>query len=125
MGSWQGGVSDGTTLWFVNFDFTNLSQSNAIAYTASNQARDSSKDISLGDGILIGSLSDNTTLWFIDFLDNDAVAYTASTRARDSSKDITLGDGDWDGGVSDNTTLWFVEDDNNNAVCLYSINSGT
>ena len=87
-----------------------------FAYTASTQARDSSKDISLGTGSWRGGVSDGTTLWFVENDNSIAIAYNASTQARDSSKDISLGTGSWNGGLSDGTTLWFVEDDNNNAV---------
>ena len=54
---WQGGVSDGTTLWFVNTD-------TARAYVAATGARDSGKDISLGTGTWQGGVSDYDTLWF-------------------------------------------------------------
>ena len=46
-GSWRGGASDGTTLWFVND--TPIKR---VAYVASTRARDSAKDIALGTGVL-------------------------------------------------------------------------
>ena len=102
-GSWQGGLSDGTTLWFVD---TTANQ--ARAYVAATRARDSAKDIALGTGSWGGGASDGITLWFVDNTADQARAYVAATRARDSAKDIALGTGSWAGGLSDGTTLWFV-----------------
>ena len=103
--AWVGGVSDGTTLWFI----TGTSPDTAFAYNASTRAMDSSRDITLGNAAWVGGVSDGTTLWFITTTSPDtAFAYNASTRARDSSRDITLGDSFWVGGVSDGTTLWFI-----------------
>ena len=110
-GSWTGGVSDGTTLWFVNF-----TGNQAVAYVAATRARDSAKDIALLAGDFAGGLSDGTTLWFVDFTLNQARAYVAATRARDSAKDIALGTGSWQGGLFDGTTLWFVDDTSNQAA---------
>ena len=87
-GTWRGGVSDGTTLWFVN----DTTSAIARAYTAATQARDSGRDISLGSGSWTGAVSDGTTLWFVD-LNGTARAYVAATQARDSGKDISLGTG--------------------------------
>ena len=104
--NWQGGVSDGTTLWFID---TLPNPDMAVAYTAATRARDSSRDIALGNIGYVGGVSDGTTLWFITATNPDtAFAYNASTRARDSSRDITLGNSGWQGGVSDGTTLWFI-----------------
>ena len=104
-GLWHSGISDGTTLWFVQEDGT------VHAYTASTRARDSAKDIDLGSGTWRGGNSDQDTLWFIkgDQSASMAEAYTASTRARDSAKDIDLGSGTWNGGAYDGTDLWFVQ----------------
>ena len=65
-GSWFGGVSDGTTLWFVE----QHRQCVEAAYTAATQARDMSRDIDLGTGtwnaaerrteLPCGSLNDTT-----------------------------------------------------------------
>ena len=109
-GDWTGGVSDGTTLWFVN-----SSSNQARAYNASTRARDSSKDISLATGSWTGGVSDGTTLWFVFGNSDQARAYNASTRARDSAKDISLGTGNWTGSVSDGTTLWFVDNNSDQA----------
>ena len=103
-GSWNGGASDGTTLWFID-NTVNI----ARAYVAATRARDSDKDIDLGSGSWNGGASDGTTLWFIDNTSDIAVAYVAATRARDSDLDIALGTGAWQGGVSDGTTIWFVD----------------
>ena len=104
-GGWEGGASDGTTLWFVDRD-TNQ----ARAYVAATRARDSAKDICtrrgrLGRRVLLtaphsGSWRTRAT---------KRVAYVAATRAQDSAKDISLGTGSWTGGVSNGTTLWFVD----------------
>ena len=115
-----GGVSDGTTLWFVTFSANPI----ARAYNASTRARDSSKDITLiGNpaSLRSGVFADNT-LWFIDFQTDIARAYNASTRARDSSKDISLGTGTWYGGASDGITLWFIDDDTDT---VYAYNAST
>ena len=105
-GSWQGAISDGTTLWFIDGGIVNI----ARAYVAATRTRDSSKDISLGIGNWSGGVSDGITLWFIDHTADTARAYVAATQARDSSKDISLGAGVWAAGVSDGITLWFVDD---------------
>ena len=110
-GGWDGAVSDGTTIWFVN-DVTGT----ALAYVASTRARDSSKDISLGTGDLEGAVSDGTTIWFVNNSTDTALAYVASTRARDSSKDISLATGGWEGAVSDGTTIWFVNNGTDTAL---------
>ena len=105
--SWTGGLSDGTTIWFVRND-----PGYAVAYTASTRARNSSLDIDLGTGTnWSGGVSDGTTLWFINNASGirTAVAYTASTRARNSSLDIDFSPGNITGGVFDGTTLWLVE----------------
>ena len=100
------GLSDGTTLWFVDDRYGN----EARAYVAATRARDSAKDISLRHGKLARRLlSDGTTLWFVDSRATSARAYVAATRARDSAKDIDLGTGSWTGGLSDGTTLWFID----------------
>ena len=111
-GSWEGGVSDGTTIWFVD-DGADM----AVAYVAATGVRDSTKDINLGGGSWAGGVSDGTTIWFIESSFTKAVAYVAATRVRDSTKDITLGSGIWQGGVSDGTTIWFVS--NNNMAVAY------
>ena len=111
-GTWRGGASDGTTLWFVDDD-----ADAARAYVASTRARDAASDITLGSGNWSqGGLGDGTTLWFLDNRQDNAVAYTAATGARDSGGDISLGTGAWRGGASDGTTLWFVDDASNEAV---------
>ena len=71
-GSWQGGVSDGTTLWFVN-----NSSDNAVAYVAATRARDSDKDISHTDlsGFLFGGVYANNTIWFVEPEADTAIAF--------------------------------------------------
>ena len=59
-GDTVGGVSDGTTLWFIDRD-----DDEAQAYVAATRARDSAKDIDLGTGSWNGGVSDGTTLWFV------------------------------------------------------------
>ena len=78
-GSWNGAVSDGTTLWFVD-----NTSNRARAYVAATQARDSGRDISLGTVSWLGGVSDGTTLWFVNDTSNTARAYVAATQARDS-----------------------------------------
>ena len=112
---WTGGVSDGTTLWFVNGTDNKAVAYEEIAYKANGRddivmhSRDTSKDITLGAGSWHGAVSNGTTVWFVNNSAGKAIAYTVSTRARDSSKDIDLGSGNWTGGVSDGTTLWFTD----------------
>ena len=108
-GSWQGGASDGSTIWFVD-DTTNR----ARAYRASDGARLSSADITLAPFNWRGGASDGSTLWFIS-ASGAANAYRASDGARLSSADITLGTGSWQGGTSDGSTIWFVDDTTNMA----------
>ena len=121
------GVTDGTTVWFVDSQLDQAATDTARAYVASTRARDSSKDINLGTGGRPHSAtSDGTTLWFVDNVTNVARAYVASTRARDSSKDISLGAGNWAGATSDGTTLWFVDDTANiNAARAYTASTRT
>ena len=114
-GSWSGGASDGTTLWFVN-----RTNDQARCLRSRDQARDSAKDIALGTGAWTGGASDGTTLWFVDDTSNQAIAYVAATRARDAAKDIALGTGAWQGGVSDGTTLWLVIFHERSSGCLRS-----
>ena len=102
-GNFEGGASDGTTIWFVT------GSSTAFAYSVSTRAYDSSKSIALSGSRWNGGTSDGTTIWFVDSAEDEAVAYTASTRARDSSKDIDLGTGIWTGAACDGTTIWFVK----------------
>ena len=110
-GNWRGGVSDGTTLWFVDD-----TSDQARAYVAATRARDAAKDISLGPGEWQGGASDGITLWFLNNTSAEAVAYVAATRARDAAKDISLGTGGWEGGVSDGTTLWLINSSGAEAV---------
>ena len=48
-GNWQGGCSDGTTLWFIR---SSIGLGKRVAYVAATRARDSAKDINLGTGSL-------------------------------------------------------------------------
>ena len=105
--NWSSGVSDGTTVWFVDF-----SNDYARAFNVSTRVRDSSKDINLGSGYWSGGFSNGTTVWFVERYSGQVRAYNASTRVRDSSKDINLGSGSWRGSVSDGTTVWFITGSN-------------
>ena len=114
-GAWTGGLSDGTTLWFIH------NQGNtyrARAYVAATRAPDPGKDIALTarSGWRAG-VSDGTTLWFVN--DAGARAYVAATRARDSAKDISFSGttaGPAQSARSDGTTMWFIHSDRNNRV---------
>ena len=106
-GTWRGGASDGTTLWFVD-----AVADVARAFVAATRARDADKDIDLGSGVFQGGTSDGTTLWFVDGVADVARAFVAATRARDADKDIDLGSGARSGGASDGTTLWFIDNTN-------------
>ena len=111
-GNWQGSVSDGTTVWFIN-----ITTRMAIAYTAATRTRNSAFDIALGTGSWGGSVSDGTTVWFVDNTADMAVAYTAATRTRNSAFDIALvSSGNWMGAGSDGTTVWFVDNTADMAV---------
>ena len=116
--AWHGGVSDGTTLWFID----RSAPDTAFAYNAATRARDASRDITLGNSEWEGGVSDGTTLWFITSTSPDtAFAYNAATRARDASRDITLALGSfWRGGVSDGTTLWFIDSDAPDTAFAYN-----
>ena len=115
--NWVGGVSDGTTLWFIDSDTPDT----AFAYNASTRARDATRDITLGLGNWRGGVSDGTTLWFINEVTPDtAFAYNASTRARDASRDIILSNRTWQGGVSDGTTLWFISASSSDTAFAYN-----
>ena len=83
---WSGGLSDGTTGWFVN-DTADM----AVAYRLSDQSRDAAKDIALGLGLWRDGLSDGTTGWFVNDTADMAVAYRLSDQSRDAAKDIALG----------------------------------
>ena len=112
-GNWQGGASDGITLWFVDG-----AAGFARAYVAATGARDASKDINIGSGVWFGGTSDGTTVWLIVRVGSTytARAYVAATQARDAAKDISFSGGGWSGGASDSTTLWFVNDTTDTAV---------
>ena len=84
-GSWSGGTSDGTTLWFVNQNSTT-----AVAYTGATAARNTGFDITLPNTGFRGGFSDGNIIWFIDDTNNEAVAYTAATRSRATARDFTL-----------------------------------
>ena len=115
---WVGGVSDGTTLWFIS----ETTPDTAFAYTAATLARDASRDIALPSNVgWVGGVSDGTTLWFINTSTPDtAYAYNAATRAYDSSRNFTLGSGTWVGGVSDGTTLWFINSNTPDTAFAYN-----
>ena len=156
-GTWFGGTSDGSTLWFVN-DTTNT----AVAYRASDGARLSGSDISLGTGtgaaarrtaprsvydntdtavprirrgasIGIGHIARHRQLVrrpvgrlhaLVCQRTDTAVAYRASDGARLSGSDISLGTGTWRGGPSDGSTLWFVNDIPNAVAVAYRASDG-
>ena len=109
-GNWYGGASDGTTLWFTDWQY-----SWARAYVAATGARDANKDIDLDIRSQQGGLSDGTTLWFVNDTNDRAYAYVAATQARDASKDIVLESGRQEGGASDGTTLWFLNESSDRA----------
>ena len=104
-GTWTGGASDGTTLWFIDLETPDT----AYAYNAATRNADATRNIAIGNAGWGGVVSDRDTLWFINDNTDTAVAYNASTQARNTNRDITLGDGQWIGGASDGTTLWFID----------------
>ena len=109
---WGGGVSDGTTLWFVD----NTADEARCLRSCNQSARDSAKDIDLATGELdMARTSDGTTLWFVDRhgTDEDIIAYLASDQSRQAADDITHADlaGNLFGGVYANGIAWFVEPD--------------
>ena len=72
-GSWNGGVSDGTTLWFVKGGPT----TSIIAYLASDQSRQSADDITHADlaGSLFGGVYANGIAWFVEPDEDTAIAF--------------------------------------------------
>ena len=89
-GTYNGGCTDGTTIWFINSN-----NNRAEAYIGSTRTRDSSKDISFtrisGFNGYGGCVVRNNTFWIFQF-DNDNYetylhAYNKNTQARDTTKD--------------------------------------
>ena len=113
-GRFGGGVSDGTTLWFLNF-----LDNKAYAWNVSNRQRNSSKDITLGSGTWTAVGYDGTNLWFINRTSDTAIAFSPSTLSAVSGQTISLPSDErirWKGGGSDGTTLWFLSEVDRNTV---------
>ena len=106
---WHGGTSDGTTLWFFHAMTSGISSGVVVAYTASDQSRNSAKDLTLpSTGQWRGAFSDGRRLWFLNAAANQAVAYIIEDLDRDESSDITLpGSVTWTGCASNGNTVWF------------------
>ena len=106
---WHGGTSDGTTLWFFHAMTNGISSGVVVAYTASDQSRNSAKDLTLpSTGQWRGAFSDGRRLWFLNAAANQAVAYIIEDLDRDESSDITLpGSVTWTGCASNGNTVWF------------------
>ena len=117
-----GAASDGTTIWFIDYQSLNV---DAHAYTVVTRARDASKDFNVNnfntqsEG---GATSDGTTIWIIDNIERSvgqgkfARAFRVSTRVSDSSKDISLGAGNFYGAAIAGNTLWFLNNTTNTLV---------
>ena len=141
--------SDGTTAWLLRDDTAPdgapISGRNKIfAYTLSDWARDSSKDITLQaeNDDPMGLWSDGTTIYTTDTVDKKVYAYTLYTTnedgeeefsgANDSTKEFSLFDGGTStlsdgnalpGGLwSDGTTMWVTDGDR--SVYAYTLSSG-
>ena len=113
----HGGISDGTTIWFVN-NTTRI----AVAYSVTTRRADAPKNIALGTGNWSGACYDGTTLWFVDRALSRAVAYNASTRTADTAKNIALVRGSYRGATSNGNILWFLDTDNPDRVYGYTAN---
>ena len=73
----MGGVSDGTTLWFIK----GSSDDDIIAYLASDQSRQTADDITHADlaGSLLGGVYANGTAWFVEPDADTAIAFRQTT----------------------------------------------
>ena len=78
-GSWQGGLSDGTTLWFIKGGGDDA----IIAYLASDQSRQTADDITHADlgGTLNGGVYAIGIVWFVEPDADTSIAFrkTATT----------------------------------------------
>ncbi len=128
--------SDGMTMWVLNYvygeDMNGVDDPNGsgklFAYTLSDGARDTTKEIPLNltsyDGAR-GIWSNGTTIWVSDWIDAKLFAYTLATGARVPASDITLhhlndsAQGIW----SDGTTIW-VAQWNSHRVYAYTLATG-
>ncbi|MDE0614073.1 MAG: hypothetical protein OXI32_06625 [bacterium] len=131
--------SDGTTAWLLRDDTAPdgapISGRNKIfAYTLSDWARDSSKDITLQaqNDDPMGLWSDGTTIYTADTVDKKVYAYTLDTGTNDSTKEFNLFDGG-DSALSDGnalpgglwsngTTMWVTDGDR--SVYAYTLATG-
>ena len=86
-GTWVGGVSDGTTVRFIN-----NSSDRALAWNAGTGVRDEDNDIDLGIANWTGGASDfGTTLWFVNDTSNYARAYSRTTTPPPSGNRLFVG----------------------------------
>ena len=117
-GVWRGAVTDGTTIWAIEF-----TTQKGCAWEAASLDRAAAKDINInslvGGGSWHGAVSDGTTIWFVD-AGGHARAVIISPRSRSHARDIVLGSGSWTGGASDGTTIWFVNQTTGVAVAYSS-----
>ena len=133
VGEYQAGVrwqpegdiwSDGTTMWFVGYDF-NIGSYGLYAYDMATKLRRPEADFeNLGAGEYVpirGISSDGSTMWVADYVDRKLVAYDMSTRARAPTRDIEApqinlnynyrsASGMW----SDGSTIWVADNWYNN-----------
>ena len=119
----QGIWSDDTTMWVADSKLNDK----LYAYTVSTKAKNSSKDIEIGNVNVSakGIHSDGTTIW-VAFNYNSASwlhAYTLSTKARDSNKDFYRGQNTFSWGIwSDGTTMW-VADAGDDKLYAYTVST--
>ena len=141
--------SDGTTAWLLRDDTAPdgapiQGRNKIFAYTLSDWARDSSKDITLQaeNDDPMGLWSDGTTIYTTDTVDKKVYAYTLYTTdendnqvfsgANDSTKEFNLFDGGTStysdgnalpGGLwSNGTTMWVTDGDR--SVYAYTLATG-
>ena len=84
-GSWEGSLTDGTTIWFIDDD-----DNYARAYRVSDQERDRNKDINLGHGNWSGGFYENGRLWFFDVGSGDLYVFNASNLNRFEAIQVEL-----------------------------------
>ena len=117
---WEGGASNGQTIWFMN-DATNQAYGyNAFTYTA-----DTTKDFAfthqLDSSGEDSAVYANGTIWIIAEVQQRAYAYDSFTLVQDTARDIVLsgtGGTDFEAALSDGSTLWFVDNGSNRAFAF-------
>ena len=117
-GNWNGGVSNGTTIWFID-NGTNM----ARAYIAATRVRDATLDIDLGTGNFAGGLAHGENVWFINLLQNRMEGYNGTTLALVGG--IFIPTSQFRAGASFGDFFWLLNASTNTLVAYEFIANGT